>query len=71
MTARFRTPFTAIEPGDVLRADDGFTCMGEGDLVMVQADEAGDLYVACDDGRHMLDGQCDGDGMCVGFRRWG
>ena len=71
MTARPSVAFDALQPGDVLRADDGFDCIRPGDLVVVKADGDGALYVACDDGRHMLDGQCDDHGECIGFRRWG
>lgn len=73
-----------LKPGDKLVADGGFTCLREGEVVMVRADEKGDLFVLCcahDDGdfgkpvsdermeQHFLIGQEGEDGECVGLFR--
>lgn len=55
-----------IKAGDMVRVDDGFPCMSEG-LKTVAANEGGDLYVTCDDGKHFLDGQEDENGDLLGI----
>ena len=55
-----------VKPGDRLFTDGGFTCMEAGELKVVRRDEGGQLYVACRDGKHLLDGQNDGDGKLIG-----
>lgn len=45
-----------VKVGDKLRADAGFTCLRDGEIVTVQED-AGGKYVPCADGKHYLDGQ--------------
>lgn len=50
-----------VRPGDVLVADGGFTCMRQDTHCVVKADENGELYVECDEGRHLLSGQLDFD----------
>ena len=57
-----------IKAGDWLKADRGFTCLKEDQVVLVHADEDG-LFVPCADGRHYLDGQAGADGECVGLTR--
>lgn len=57
-----------IKSGDWLKADGGFTCLKDGQVVSVHVDEAG-LFVPCRDGRHYLDGQEGTDGDCVGLAR--
>lgn len=54
-----------LQPGDIVFLDDGFTCRDAGPA-RVFRDCKGDLYVGCRDGRHVLDGQDDGDGVLVG-----
>jgi len=56
----------SIKPGDEVILDNGFTCMRAG-KALVKSD--GDrLFISCDDGRHYLDGQIDGDdGQMVGI----
>jgi hypothetical protein len=63
MTIRLRD----VNAGDVLVADNGFTCIHQG-LYEVKED-SGRLYVDCRDGKHFLDGQDDGDGILIGFTR--
>lgn len=49
-----------LAPGDILRADAGFTCLTPDAALVVERDDTkpgGALYVLCDDGRHDLDGQ--------------
>ena len=60
-----------IKPGDKLIADAGFTCLSEDEVVEVKADAKGELYIPCEEGEHYLDGQATGDGICVGFKRYG
>ncbi len=53
-----------LKPGDRIEIDDGFTCADAG-TVDVCADTNGELYFACEDGRHYLEGQLDFDGSDV------
>lgn len=66
--------------GDVLIADDGFTCIEDGRECVVASDSGGDLYVMCQGSdletpasggayceHHLLIGQEDEDGEIVGF----
>lgn len=72
-----------VKVNDKLVADDGFTCLREGEIVTVEADDGG-LFVRCcahdegdygkpvddtRDGHHYLDGQENEDGECVGLFR--
>lgn len=57
-----------IKGGDLLIADDGFTCMPAGQL-SVAASHDGQLFVPCNHGVHYLNGQTDSRGRLVGFRR--
>ena len=52
---------TDVSAGTALVADGGFTCLRDGEAVTARPDEDGLLYVLCDDGRHYLSGQIDGD----------
>jgi len=45
-----------VKVGTKLRADDGFTCLRDGDELTVEGDDKG-LFVRCDEGSHYLDGQ--------------
>ena len=47
-----------VKAGDVLEADDGFTCLYDGERVEARDDGLG-LFVPCTDGQHFLDGQVD------------
>lgn len=76
-------PVDAVRPGTRLIADGGFTCLKEGEIVTVEAESDGEMFVRCcasDDGdygkpakdaredHHGLDGQLDADGKnYVGF----
>jgi hypothetical protein len=57
-----------VKPGDRLVADGGFTCISDGEVLVVETDDLG-LFVPCRAGRHYLDGQEDVDGRLIGFRR--
>lgn len=46
-----------ISAGDNVTVDDGFTCMRNGERKLVQIDERARLYITCDAGMHILDGQ--------------
>ncbi len=50
-----------VKAGDKLKTDGGFTCMAEGEVKTIIADEAGRLFIECCDGRHALDGQEEGE----------
>ncbi|MGE0725887.1 MAG: hypothetical protein AB7O45_16045 [Alphaproteobacteria bacterium] len=56
-----------LKAGDVLVADARFTCIDAGARVTVEATERGALFVACADGRHLLDGQVDAHGRLRGL----
>ena len=58
--------FSDVKPGDILVADGGFTCIDEGAELTVCRGHEDALYVACDDGRHYLDGQVSGK-ILIGF----
>lgn len=45
-----------VKVGTKLKADGGFTCLDEGEVCEVCADEDG-LYIKCKEGRHGLGGQ--------------
>jgi hypothetical protein len=62
---------TDLKPGDLIVADDGFTCLTEGEVCEVLfSNDANEAYVKCSDGTHYLDGQLDEDGeIIVGFTR--
>lgn len=56
-----------LKAGDIVLTDDGFTCLAEGEH-RVEADEDGDLYIPCSDGKHFLSGQEDDEtGELVGI----
>lgn len=46
--------------GTALVADAGFTCLAEGQVVVVERSDEGAKFVRCREGTHMLDGQSDG-----------
>jgi hypothetical protein len=48
--------YESLKAGDILVADNGFTCIPPGTPKMVKSDDAG-LYVRCCDGNHYLTGQ--------------
>jgi hypothetical protein len=50
-----------------LVADGGFTCVPEGAVLTVDADDGGELFVHCQSGRHYLDGQLE-NGKFIGLR---
>lgn len=51
----------ALRPGDQVEADGGFDCIAAGQVLTVEADDGGDMFVRCSYGNfHYLDGQIDG-----------
>jgi hypothetical protein len=67
-----------VQPGDVLIADGGFTCLKNGQRCVVHLDEAtakthkwpgSGLYVECKDGKHFIDGQLDDGVEYIGFTK--
>ncbi len=59
---------TDLRAYDIIQADVHFTCMSAG-FKTIQANDHGELYVQCDEGRHYLNGQTDSRGELVGFSR--
>jgi len=55
-----------VHPGTVLRADGGFTCLDDGEILTVRRDEDGVLSVPCRQGSHGLNGQLE-NGEYVGL----
>jgi hypothetical protein len=55
-----------LSPEDTVEVDGDFDCMHPGERKVIRANAAGDLFVICDRGRHMLDGQLNDDGELVG-----
>jgi hypothetical protein len=49
------------KPGVSVVADDGFTCIKGGTVLVIEQDEEGELFVPCAQGRHYLDGQLNDD----------
>jgi hypothetical protein len=60
--------FPAVNIGDVLEADGGFTCIPLGATLVVSSDEGG-FFVPCQCGKHYLEGQMAEDGELIGFHR--
>ncbi len=46
-----------LTPGDMVQVDGGFTCMTPWSLKTVWLRADCELYVKCEDGEHVLDGQ--------------
>lgn len=55
-----------LKAGDYVVTDGDFTCMPKGARRKVMKDEAGELYINCEDGGHYLVGQLQ-DGFYVGL----
>lgn len=55
-----------INEGDTVLVDSGFTCMKSGPKLVLK-NETGDLYIACEDGHHLIDGQIGTDGNLIGI----
>lgn len=56
-----------LRVGEPIELDEGFTCTKSG-RARVREDETG-LHFICAEGKHYLDGQCDGDGYCIGVSK--
>ena len=56
-----------VSAGRILVADDGFTCIKTGALLVVESDDAGHLFVPCSHGRHYINAQLDRDGYYIGL----
>ena len=50
-----------LNVGDKIECDSGFDCVDTGAVLTVQQDEDG-KYIACDHGRHYLNGHLETDG---------
>jgi len=57
-----------LKVGDKLKADGGFTCLKNGEVVQVAKDHDG-LFIPCDEGTHTLVGQVDDNGNLVGLEK--
>lgn len=68
-TKRQRQPLDAVQEGDYLQADDGFTCLDANATYKVQQRTSGRLYIQCKEGIHYLDGQTDFSGNLVGLTK--
>ena len=58
-----------VKPGTRLKADDGFDCITDGEVLTVAEDDGG-LYVPCTRGHHYLDGRRNYNDELVGFWEW-
>ena len=56
---------SALNPGDRIELDSGFTCAQPGYHTVFQSDDG--LYFRCTHGRHYLKGQCDDNEYCIGI----
>lgn len=54
-----------LKAGDKVELDESFSCAPAGQTTIEEID--GHLYFNCDEGRHYLVGQDDGDGYCIGI----
>ena len=57
ITIVHNVPVSRVKVGTKLIADGGFDCLKKGEIVTVEMNEKGELYVPCKDGHHLLDGQ--------------
>lgn len=55
-----------VKPFDLLELDDGFDCMN-GTVSVLADEETGELYVPCERGKHLLEGQENEDGYLIGM----
>lgn len=62
------TKLSEIRVGDLLKVDDGFSCVPPNSLVTVYRCKRG-LYFECTEGRHYLDGQTNENGNLVGLEK--
>jgi hypothetical protein len=60
---------STLKAGDKLIADDGFDCLQDGQLYVVDIDQRGNPFVACANGIHHLDGQLNDQNEIVGLWR--
>lgn len=57
-----------LQLGDKIIADDGFTCLQEGEICLVEEALEG-KFVQCSEGRHYLSGQEEDEtGILIGFK---
>ena len=56
-----------VTVGTMLTADGGFTCIKNGAVLTVQADDKGFLFVPCSHKGHWLSGQLDDGDQYIGF----
>ena len=60
-TGRFYVKIRDLKAGDVVQVDGDFTCIEPWEQCTIKADDVGNLYIDCVEGRHYLDGQEEGD----------
>jgi hypothetical protein len=56
-----------LKEGDKIELDAGFTCHTAGIVTVCRDENSGELYFACDQGRHYLVGQVDNDDRLIGI----
>jgi hypothetical protein len=61
------TKLSEVSKGDVLIADNWFTCLPAGEHIVHKTDLG--LYICCSKGRHYLDGQIDSERNLVGLKK--
>lgn len=70
INGRVYAKVSEVKVGDILIADDAFSCLKEGDEVAVAETEAHELYVPCLNTIHLLKGQIEKHkkgGYYIGF----
>lgn len=60
--------FAEVREHNLLRAAGGFSCIAEGEVLLVYRDDLG-LFVQCDEGGHYLASHKDEEGNLVGFEQ--
>lgn len=66
----YKVPVSSVKEGTKLIADNNFSCIKGETVLTVQTDKWGRLFVDCDEGRHLIDGEIfsiDGCDYYVGF----
>lgn len=56
-----------LKPGQILKADAGFTCLEDSQLCHVHEDKTDGLFIKCANGSHYLCGQVGDDGHISGL----
>lgn len=56
-----------LKPGDKVRVDAGFDCMGPNTVKVVHSNIRQGLWIGCQHGEHFLEPQADDGEHCVGL----